>query len=115
MDLFSTGADEDWQQIGFHEVAVSERVGALPKAPQAMQYKKLGWFSTEVARRSGQMRAVFLWDAGRKRRLLRKHSLHRMKDTLAEESEAGLSVHLTLDKLELGHMAFDHSVVDRPS
>jgi hypothetical protein len=37
-----------------------------------------------------------------------------MEDTLAKKSEACPSIHLTLDKLELGHMTFDHPIVDRP-
>ncbi len=47
--LFSTGAGEYWQRLGFHEVPVSELVTALPDAPQVQKYKVLGWLSTEVA------------------------------------------------------------------
>jgi hypothetical protein len=37
-----------------------------------------------------------------------------MKDALAKESEAGLSVHLALNKLQLRDMTFNHSVIDPP-
>lgn len=47
--LFSTGAGEFWQRLGFVCVPVPELVAALPTVPQVKQYKRLGWLPTEVA------------------------------------------------------------------
>ena len=37
-----------------------------------------------------------------------------MQHTLAKQLEAGPTVSLSFDEFELGHMAFDHGVVDLP-
>jgi hypothetical protein len=38
-----------------------------------------------------------------------------MKDSLAEEWKASPAIPLSFDQFELGHVPFDHPVIDRPS
>jgi hypothetical protein len=40
--------------------------------------------------------------------------LQGVKDTLAKQSESSFPIHLALDELQLGHMSFNHSVVNLP-
>jgi hypothetical protein len=40
--------------------------------------------------------------------------LHSVKDTLAQQWESCTTISLPCDEFELGHMAFDHAVIDPP-